>query len=166
MLSEGEDLWIPPDSKSFVDEKYAAQFFGETPSYATTLLSRLNGNVITRESFNLLWKSYDVVVAVETDGLNFNGMCQYRNRETNGCIVSGPTQFWSNNKTLYDETIDSDQALIDTISAPFFPTGQRVHRESLFGLFTTTADNKIDSAQGLSQTYSFHTDYLDITAGD
>jgi hypothetical protein len=107
---------------------------------------------------------HEETVAIEHDGLKWDDMCEFRSLD-DACIVSGPTQFWSNNKTLYDLNVHSDEDLRLALSAPMFPSGQRVNRKTIFGLVTTADDNTITAAEGMSQTYDFNSDYEDTLLG-
>ena len=128
------------------------------------LFSKKEGNVLTLESFELLWRVHEDIKNIEADGLKWHDMCQYRSLNEE-CIVSGPTQFWSNNKTLYDLEVHTDEDLRHALSSPVYPSGQIVPRESIFGLFTTSEHDQLETAAGMSQTYNFNADFENTLKG-
>ena len=142
-----------------------SSFFGEPSRRSTTLVSQREGNIITMEAFDFLWKIHDKVDHIQYNGLTWDNMCEYKQLNDESCIVDGPTQFWSNNKTLYDMTVLNEVDLINAISSPVYPSGRKVNRESIFGKITTSEDNKIIGAVGMSQAYGFSSKFESAVEG-
>jgi len=49
------------------------------------------------------------------------------------CVSFGPLQFWSQNRTIFNNSIHNNEDLINAISVPNYPDGSFVNRNILFG---------------------------------
>lgn len=68
-------------------------------------------------------------------------------KDFNGnCFANGPLQFWSNNRTLYNEAVVTKDDLIDSISAAAYPNGIAVSRDQVFGNIEVDNSNRIIAA--------------------
>ncbi|CAN0063516.1 unnamed protein product [Choristocarpus tenellus] len=103
--SEGEELWVPSNSRSKKEEKRVSASFDDDSDFAAALL-RSNteaGNVLTKAAFDELWSINNIVYNIETDaGNTFADLCE---KEADGTTCAqpfrGPIRFWSSNYTLF-----------------------------------------------------------------
>lgn len=59
------------------------------------------------------------------------------------CQVVGASSFWNDSKTAFDELATSNEAVLETMSAPYYPYGSLVDHNQIIGY------NKFDNATGL-----------------
>ena len=83
-----------------------------------------------------LWNVYRAVLDTENKGgQKFENLCYKTAKEPDDCVVSGVLQFWQNNYTQYQKSVDgSDAQLLKDVSASTFLNGQPVEYTSLGGL--------------------------------
>jgi hypothetical protein len=68
-------------------------------------------------------------------GKVFDDICSNRD-SYNRCFVMGVLQFFSGNRTYYDETVSTISDLRSAVSKLQFPDGTRVNRDLIFGKYT------------------------------
>lgn len=106
--------------------------------------------MIEIDAFNFLWDIFEDVTTITIDGLTYSDMCA---RNGHGrCVSFGPLQFWSQNRTLFSNTVHSLTDLQDAISVLQFPEGEFVNRDAIFGSGNYQVDdsNRIVGAGGMS----------------
>lgn len=100
-----------------------------------------------------MWDLYGVVASTAKGPKSYANLCS--NRDLTGvCTNIGVTQFWSNNRTLYNSQVETLDDLIDTLSSDTFPDGSFVNRDLIFGKFETDDNNRVVSSRGFLTTYT------------
>ena len=151
MLSDGEDLWVPQDSEAQIDRAYVKKHYDDQTATVSCLLTA--DNVISLDQYENLWDLHLEVTSVRVDGKYWEEVCKRRDYNGN-CMVYGPLQFWSSNKTQYDIDVNSLSDLWNDISAREFPDGSDVNRDIIFGKYSVNeTDNTIYAARGMVQYY-------------
>ena len=128
--------------------------------YIVSQVLYVDDDVISLAHFEDVWGLYETVEATSRGGKSYTDLCAYT--DINGqCTATGPTQFWSNNRTLYDIEVNTLNDLIDALSAETFPDGSPVNRDIIFGKYSTDSDGRVLSAEGFLTTYT-----IDGSEGD
>eukprot|EP00904_Undaria_pinnatifida_P008203 jgi/Undpi1/4512/HiC_scaffold_18.g07866.m1 len=133
----GEDLWVPSDSLSKRQEVIVNTYFETNSEYALIIVENPSdgGSVLTQESLNALWELDGLVMDIETDeGNRFSDLCTTEpDGVTCGQPFRGVTRFWSSNFTTYQDSVSSDADVLAAVNEVFYPDGQVVSLEAVFG---------------------------------
>lgn len=158
VITEGENLWIPSTSSIKSDHIYIQDNYAPNMEPAIVLFT--NSNVLTIEVFNHLWDIFDNVKEITVGDLTYTDMCvqDYKG----DCTSLGPLQFWSQNRTLFNDNVQSDADLLSQISVNNFPDGQVVKREKMFGKMTLDSMNNLISAESMSNTFGVTRGGIDV----
>ena len=91
-------------------------------------------NTLSLDAMDLTFEALEAVMKTTlNDGeTTYESVCS--TNPSNKCDIFGPTAFFNNSKTVYEETVGgSENALANALSSPFYSDGVRVSRTSIFG---------------------------------
>lgn len=85
---------------------------------------------------------------------DFDSLCPLledaRNQFDTSCPWTGVTKFWNNDRSQFQQEISTDAEAIQAMSSLFFPDGEPVIRQQIFGnLITSDDDTILVSAESL-----------------
>lgn len=156
--TDGEDLWVPANSISKEHEDIVLEYFDDASDFAAILMETPDGsNIITKETFDVLWELDAKIKALTTDsGYSYADLCTtVLNSDECDEARRGATRFWGNDFDVYEASVTNDAELLESINIDVFPDGQAVSFEAVFGNSATFDDSgAIVSAVAMTQSYS------------
>lgn len=137
LVDDADEMWTPQDSYTVRNGNWIADEsgFDPEPRYFSIMVYREDkSNTLSLDAMDLTFEALEAVMKTTlNDGeTTYESVCS--TNPSNKCDIFGPTAFFNNSKTVYEETVGgSENALANALSSPFYSDGVRVSRTSIFG---------------------------------